>query len=97
MAEDYELGFRVGYNWWDEIQHTLFIDPLTLAPSRGSLDASVTFGREDDSWNVTVFGKNLTDDFYFNNLNTVSVIGQQFGNVGRDFHRYYGVRLTLKN
>lgn len=91
-----KMGLRVGYNWKSNIQYTLFHDPLTLAPKRGDLDASISIGADDDSWQFTIFGRNLTDSFYFSGLNTVSIIGDQSGQVPRDFHRYVGIKLNYR-
>lgn len=96
VSDDMKLNLRAQYNWHTAIQGTLFEDPLTLAPTRGQLDASIGVGSKDDRWSVTVFGRNLNDSFYYGWLNTVSVIGTNYGNLPRDFHRYVGVRLQFQ-
>lgn len=94
LNSNLRLYARVAYNWRSSIQYTLMQDPLTREPDAGFLDASIGIGRADDSWRISIFGRNLTNHFYYNNLNTAdSFIGLQFGNVSRDFHRYGGVRL----
>ncbi|AUW57101.1 hypothetical protein C1T17_02380 [Sphingobium sp. SCG-1] len=97
MSEDLKLMLRVAYNWRSSIQFQLFEDPLTAQPAYGLLDASIGFGSIDDKWALTLFGKNLTNKFYYGNLNTGDgFIGQQFGNIPRDYKRYGGLRLTYK-
>ncbi|MDR7103648.1 TonB-dependent receptor [Croceicoccus sp. BE223] len=91
-----ELSFyaRVGYDWRSSIQYSLTQDPLLREPEAGFLDASVGLGSPDDSWRVSIFGRNLTDHYYYNNLTSADqFIGVQFGNISRDFHRYVGIRL----
>jgi iron complex outermembrane receptor protein len=95
VSDNTKLGLRVGYTWRSATQFTLYSDPLTSQPSYGLLDASVTLSEQDDKWQVSVFGKNLTDKFFYSNLNTADFfIGRSFGNVGRDARRYFGMRLS---
>jgi iron complex outermembrane recepter protein len=90
----YKLDFTVAYNWRSSIQYQLFEDPLTLGEARGILDASVGIATDNDRWQLTVFVKNLTNKFYYNNLNTVTAIGLEYGNLPRDYARYGGIRLS---
>ncbi|WP_070153717.1 TonB-dependent receptor [Sphingobium phenoxybenzoativorans] len=97
VNESLKVSLRVAYNWRSSIQYQLQQDPLTRHPSYGILDASIGVGDLNDRWSLTLFGKNLTDKFYYSNLNTADFfIGQQFGNFGRDYRRYGGLRLTYK-
>ncbi|WP_157218935.1 TonB-dependent receptor [Flavisphingomonas formosensis] len=97
VGSDLKVNLRVAYNWRSSIQYQLQEDPLTRQPSYGILDASVALGTMDDRVQLTLFGKNLTDKFYYSNLNTADFfIGRQFGNIGRDYKRYGGLRLTYK-
>lgn len=97
VADDLKMGLRAQYNWRSDVQGTLFQDPLTVSPSRGQLDASVSVGAEDDGWEVTLFGRNLNNSFYYGWINTVSVIGTNYGNLPRDFERYFGIRLNYRH
>lgn len=90
------LLVRASYEWRSGIQDTLFEDPRTFRPHRGQLDASIGLAGDDDRWQVTLFGRNLTNSFYYASLNTVTVIGRSYGIVPRDYHRYGGIRLTYK-
>ena len=88
---------RLSYDWSSSIQYQLYEDPLTRVPSVGIMNASLGFGTYDDRWVVTAFVNNLTDKFYYDNLNTSDFfIGRSFGNLPRDFKRYYGLRFNLK-
>ena len=44
-----------GENLWDINRHV----------SRGLLDASLRYEAEDGDWYVTIFGKNLTNEHYY--------------------------------
>lgn len=91
------LFARVGYDWRSSIQYTLFQDPLTRERKAGFLDASLGIGGTDGAWKLSVFGRNLTNHFYYNNLNTAdNFIGVLFGNLSRDYRRFGGVRLEMK-
>jgi iron complex outermembrane receptor protein len=103
IAYDYDLAgpttltFGVDYTWRSSIQYQLFEDPLSREPSNGILDAQIGWRADDERWSVTVFGKNLTNNFYYSNLNIADfIIGRSFGNLPRDFRRYGGIRLTYK-
>ena len=97
LADDLKGTVRVDYNWRSSTQYQLYEDPLTRQPSYGLLDASLTVGAADDRWQLSIFGKNLTDRFFYTNLNTSDFfIGKSFGNIGRDYKRYGGLRLSFK-
>lgn len=96
IGNDLKINLRGQYAWRSEVQGTLFHDPLTLEPSRGQLDASIGIGAEDDKWSVTLYGRNLGNSFYYGWLNTVTVIGANYGNLPRDYHRYVGLRLNYR-
>jgi iron complex outermembrane recepter protein len=97
IGNDLELTTRVGFDWRSAIQYQLYHDPLNEAPSLGLLEASVGLGSRDDRWQIVLFGKNLTDKFYYAYLNTANnFIGQSFGYFPRDYQRYGGVRLTYR-
>jgi iron complex outermembrane receptor protein len=91
------LTFGADYTWRSSIQYQLFEDPLSREPSTGLLDAQIGIRSDDDRWSAMLFGKNLTNNFYYSNLNIADfVIGRSFGNLPRDFRRYGGIRVTYK-
>lgn len=85
---------RVAYNWQSSVQYQLNNDPLTLAPKRGILNASLGVGSDDESITATVFANNITNKFYYNKLEEADFfIGRLYGRLPRDFRRYFGVRV----
>jgi iron complex outermembrane receptor protein len=93
-----DLGYylHVGWTWTDSIYYELGQDPVSREPAHGLLDASVGLKGPNDRWEIQAFGKNLTNRFYYSNLNNVAVVGRPIGYLSRDFTRYGGVRLTYR-
>lgn len=74
-----EAVFRVDYGWQSKVFFTVFnIDAASEGPV-GVLKARTTLNSEDGRWSLSVFGDNLTDEVYFNNLIlTGTVYGAEF-------------------
>lgn len=79
--------------WSDAVQYSLDNDPLTREPGHGLLNASV--GVRGGNWEVQLFGKNLTNRFYYSNLGDLAILGAPLGNLSRDYKRYGGLRLVV--
>lgn len=89
------MEMRVAFAWYDDTPQLVGIDPLTQESSRGMLDASITLTDDNERWALQVFGRNLTDDFYFvARSNANNFVGRGYGTLSRDFKRYGGVKLT---
>ena len=54
--------------------------PVSLEPSFSLLNASVRFVSADESWNVTLWGKNLNNELY--RVNSISVADSGFTRIG---------------
>ena len=89
-------SLQVDWSWNSKIYYELGADPVSLEPSHGMLNASLTFRGRDDRWAVQVFGKNLTNELFFAALSNVALDGRPIGYLTRDYQRYGGVRLTLR-
>src|SRR3546814_935026 len=105
VAASYESGIgggdlryfgQLGYTWTDDIQYQLGNDPLTREPSHGMLNASVGLRNPEQGWEVQLFAKNLTNDFYYVNLIDFPLDGRPVGWVPRDYHRYVGLKVTSR-
>ena len=94
VTDDWKLDFNAAVNWRSSIQWQLLEDETTLGHARAIVDLSVGMINSVSRFSATLFVKNLTDKFYYANLNSVSVIGRQYGNLPRDFSRYGGIRLN---
>ncbi len=53
---------ELGYTWQDSIFFDNDNNPLSEIDSQSSLDASVGLTADDERWQLTVWGKNLTDE-----------------------------------
>jgi iron complex outermembrane receptor protein len=104
MSADYEyqlnsggrLFAHTGASWIDKIQYQLLNDPLTLEPSHWLVDASIGFESADRRWRVMLFGKNLTNEFYYGNLGqTDGFIARSWARVSRDSKRYGGISVKV--
>lgn len=85
---------RAGYNYTGAIQYGLTADPLLREPGHGSLDVSLGIIGRDNTWQVTIYGRNLTNEVFYSNLSVAdNFIGRKFGNFTRDIRRYGGVML----
>ena len=94
LGDGYRLTTRLAYNWRTAIQETLLDDPLTKQPAYGILDLSAGIGSPEKHWQVTLFVKNLTNQFYWADIGSASTIGNAYGFLPRDFKRYGGIRLN---
>ncbi|MAT50851.1 MAG: hypothetical protein CMK32_06685 [Porticoccaceae bacterium] len=89
----FDTFVQVSYVWQDEVQFKLDSDPLTEMDAYGLMD--VVFGIEDKAgkYQITVFGKNVTDEDFYAGLEVAEgVIGRQFARVSRAAQSYYGIK-----
>lgn len=64
IAGDYKLGFGVDSKYSDSYLASAFGEPISKQNSYILLDANIHFGPSDGSWQFSVIGKNLTNQFY---------------------------------
>ena len=85
-------GFvNFNYNWRDSIQWDIFQDPETLEDSVGLLSGAFGIRDKDGGYTLSIFGKNLTDEFYTNHLSPGTAI---VGFIPLDYQRVVGIKLT---
>jgi iron complex outermembrane receptor protein len=90
---DWKLGmadFNVNYTWQSDMFWAT--DNIAKEPAYGLLDARVGFGPEDKSWQLAVWGKNLTDELYRTNI--IPFFGEEVSQFGPP--RTYGLDVTLR-
>jgi iron complex outermembrane recepter protein len=87
---------NASWTWTDKIQYTLNDDPNTLEPSHGMLNAAIGVKGADDKWELQLFGKNLTNEFYYSWLVTAQPLGAPLGFLARDEKRYGGIRVIAR-
>jgi iron complex outermembrane receptor protein len=62
LAGGSSLNFNVSYNWKDEYFSNPANAEKTRQPAAGIVDANMSWASADQSWVVTAWGKNLTDE-----------------------------------
>ena len=90
VSAGYALDLRVDYSYQDKI----FWNPENTydEPAIGLLDARIGFGPTDGSWEVAVWGKNLTDEIY--RQSTLPFLGDILSKFGPP--ATYGVQLSAR-
>lgn len=89
------VTINVGWQWFDNSPQRVDTDPLLNEPSRGMLDAAITIADDDQRWSLQIYGKNLTNNFYYGGrVNVDNTISRVSGYVFRDYKRYGGMKLT---
>ena len=83
----------VSYVWQDDVVFALNQDPLSVQEDYGLLDISLGITDNEGRWELSVYGKNVTDEFFANGLSDASgFIGRIQTRVTRGAHAYYGAR-----
>jgi iron complex outermembrane receptor protein len=90
---------RISYSWRDEVSFSAAGDPNARQEAYGLIGAEVGIGSESGSWRLRVFGRNLGDENFVNNIIGQPVLGapgvySQFPN--SEARRIVGVSLDLK-
>jgi iron complex outermembrane receptor protein len=87
------LLFRASYSWSDSYYTDVRNDPFLEQQSFGMLDASVSYINQEGNIKVSLFGKNLQDEEYFDYAANVATLDSaRWGGTPRT----YGVRLTYE-
>jgi len=55
---------RVDYNWTGDYYFDPSNAPETLVESYGTIDARLSWGPDDANWDISLWGRNLTDELY---------------------------------
>jgi len=81
------------YTWTDEIQYGLTYDPLLQQDDYQLLDMFVGIEDKQGRYQLSVFGKNLTDDYFDNGISEANGSqGRAVGRPGRGAQTYYGIK-----
>jgi iron complex outermembrane receptor protein len=82
---------RVAYSWRDDYMTDLYNKPWLQQESFGLLDASLTYTSPSEKVRVSVYGKNLSDEEYFDYAADVGALDSaRWGGAPRT----YGVRVS---
>jgi len=96
VGDSMEARGILNYNYSDEIFTASDLDPdVALQDSFGILDARISLGHVDGTWEVALIGKNLTDEEYSYNNNDQPL---HSGNAYNSLHRLssYALQATYR-
>ncbi len=90
-------GFiNVTYTWQDDVFFLLNNDPLVTQDDYGLLDFTIGIVDDDGRYELSFFGKNVTDEFYVGNGNDgTGFAGRVFNRNPRGAQAYYGGRVKI--
>ena len=89
----FNLYARYDFNWRDSFTSRLGADPQVEIDSLGLSNLSVGLLDKDGHWEVTLFGRNIGDEFHMGNVYEVNgLIGRAVGYTTREAFAYWGVR-----
>ena len=83
------------FTWQDDVQFSINQDPRTIRKSAGIVDLAIGLKNEDQGWDVSLFAKNLTDEFYVARKQFVQSIGGAYHSLSREYQRYVGLKLDV--
>jgi iron complex outermembrane receptor protein len=87
---------NLNYVWQDDIQFTLDQDDLARQESYGLLDLSLGLVDKEGRYELQVYGKNITDEFYVADaFEAFGALGRQVIRVPRGAQAYWGARLKV--
>jgi iron complex outermembrane recepter protein len=92
----FDLYGNINYVWQDNIQFTLNQDDLATQESYGQLDLTLGLIDKAGRYEIQVYGKNITDEFYVGDaFEAFGALGRQVIRVPRGAQAYWGVRLKI--
>ena len=93
-------GFQIdaSANWsWRDDTYALTADPQSIIEAYGMLNANVGFGREDGSWRLSLYARNLLDQMFYGAYPSLSLFnaGGYERVISPDAFRTIGMNLTV--
>lgn len=91
----WQITLRGDYSYRSTVQHVASNDPLLEQPGYDLVNLRAAFGPVDESWEVAVFGTNVTDELYITNgLSQRDTLGTTDVSFGRP--QEWGVSLSAR-
>jgi iron complex outermembrane receptor protein len=76
LGESWDLVARTEYSYRSKIYFTPFNNPEVAQDGFGLWDASLTFEPREGDWHVRLFVKNITEEFYYQEMaRSASIVG----------------------
>jgi iron complex outermembrane receptor protein len=106
ITDNEMLRVTANYRWQDGY-YTIVADPNSIVPSYGLLGATLGFGAQDESWMVSIFARNLLDEYYVTGIFPTSLDAGTAGSTplstrgysntpSIDSRRTIGIKLDVK-
>ena len=87
---------NITYTWQDDVFFNLNNDPLTVQEDYGLLDFTIGVVDKDGLYELSFFGKNVTDEYYVGAANDgTGFAGRVFNRVPRGSQAYFGGRVKI--
>ena len=91
------MGFdffgNLNYSYQDDTQFGLSQDDLATQDSYGVLNLTVGIADKEGRYEVQLYGKNITDEFYVSDaFEAFGALGRRVIRVNRDATDYWGIR-----
>ena len=78
------------------MQFSIYQDPRTTRDAIGLIDLSMGLRNQEQGWDMSLFVKNLTDEFYPARRQFVQAIGGPYHSLSREYQRYIGLKFALR-
>jgi iron complex outermembrane receptor protein len=95
----FDLVFTGTVKARDEVQYGLHQDEYTIGDSLTLLDVAARFQSHSDTWNATLFVKNVTDEFYSSGIGSLPSVFLPNGYIHRypkQAERTYGLEMRYR-
>lgn len=92
VSDDISAFINMNYNWRGAVQWDIFQDPETIEGSVGLLSGAIGIREKSGRYTFSIYGKNLTDKFYTNNLTPGTAV---VGFIPLDYSRVIGAKITF--
>lgn len=93
-SEPFDGYVNISYVWQDDAHFSLDNDPVRSQDDYGLLDIALGIIDKEGRYEFSIFGKNVTDEFFIGDSeSTPGFIAQQYNRVSRGARAYYGAKL----
>lgn len=73
LSDGASVTLRADYQWQSQVYFTPFEEENLSQDDYGLLNLRATYETSDRRWQVSAFGRNVTDERYFNNLTSLGI------------------------
>ena len=74
----YDLQMNFDVNWMDDVYRSADLDPVSLQEAHVKINGSLVFGPQDGQWDLSLIGKNLSDETTISYVNDTPLFNGTF-------------------